>query len=564
MTTSPASATSPAEAEANLQHAVALHRGGMLAEAAAFYARILAAAPHHVDALHLLGVVRHQQGRNDEALPLIGAALEFAPRNVAILSNYGLVLSALGRHDEAVAAFDRALALDPNHAAALNNRAADLNELERYDEALASSGRALAIAPDFADAHCNRGIVLLKLERAPEALASFDKAISIDPAHARAHSNRGAALQALERFEDAIASCDRAIALRRDYAGAFHNRALALIELGRHDEALAAFHQVLAADPGHSAARWHEALLRLLRGKYAAGWDGYEWRFKHKEIGLRPRNFSVPQWHGEPVAGRTILLHAEQGFGDTIQFARYTPMVAARGARVVLEVQPALVSLIASLPGTATIIARGDLLPAFDVHCPMPSLPLAFATRLETIPVQTSYLEAPANRIAQWRLRLTPGAPRVGLVWSGNPRHKNDRSRSLPFDTLAPLIGVAGIDFVSLQKEPRPADAEALARYGNVLDLGPELQDFGDTAAVISLLDLVITVDTSIAHLAGALGKPVWIMLPTRVDWRWLLDREDSPWYPTARLFRQRAAGDWAGVIARVRQELVSRFAKED
>ncbi len=540
---------------------MALHRAGMLGEAAALYARILAAAPHHVDALHLLGVVRHQQGRNDEALPLIGAALEFAPRNVAILSNYGLALSALGRHDAAVAAFDRALALDPKHAAALNNRAADLKELERYDEALASCERALAIAPDFADAHCNRGIVLLKLDASEEALASFDKAIAIDPADARAHSNRGAALQALERFEEAVASCDRAIALRPNYAGAFHNRALALIELGCHDEALAAFQEVFAVDPGHSAARWHEALLRLLRGEYAAGWDGYEWRFKHKEIGLRPRNFSVPQWRGEPLAGRTILLHAEQGFGDTIQFARYAPMVAAQGARVILEVQPALVSLMASLPGIAMIVDRGDTLPAFDVHCPMPSLPLAFATALETVPAQTPYLVAPVDRIAQWRARLPAGVPRVGLVWSGNPRHKNDRSRSLPFDMLAPLVAIPGVDFISLQKEPRQADAEALARCGNVLDLGPKLQDFADTAAVISLLDLVITVDTSIAHLAGALGKPVWIMLPTRVDWRWLLDREDLPWYPTARLFRQRRAGDWPDVIARVRQELVARFA---
>jgi tetratricopeptide (TPR) repeat protein len=546
----------------SLEHAVALHRGGMLAEAAAFYARILATAPHHVDALHLLGVVRHQQGRNDEALPLIGAALRFAPRNVAIVSNYGLVLSALGRHDAAVAAFDRALALDPNHAAALNNRAADFTELERYDEALASCERALAITPDFADAHCNRGIVLLKLERAPEALASFDKAIAIDPTDARAHSNRGAALQALERFEEAVASCDRAIALRPRYAGAFHNRALALIEQGRHEEALAAFREVFAVDPGHTAARWHEALLRLLRGEYPAGWDGYEWRFKHKEIGLRMRDFSVPQWRGEPLAGRTILLHAEQGFGDTIQFARYASMVAAQGARAILEVQPALVSLMASLPGTAMIFARGDPLPAFDAHCPMPSLPLAFATTLETVPAQTPYLAAPADRIAQWRARLPAGAPRVGLVWSGNPRHKNDRSRSLSFDTLAPLVAVPGIDFISLQKEPRPADTEALARSHNVLDLGPELQDFGDTAAAISLLDLVITVDTSIAHLAGALHKPVWILLPTRVDWRWLLDREDSPWYPTARLFRQRAAGDWARVITRVRQELLTaRFA---
>ncbi len=561
MTTSAANAASPAEAAASLQRAVALHRGGMLAEAATFYTRILAAAPHHVDALHLLGVVRHQQDRNDEALPLIGAAFGFAPNNVAILSNYGLVLSALGRNDEAVAAFDRALALDPNHAAALNNRAADLKELERYDEALASCERALAIAPDFADAHCNRGIVLLKLERPEEALASFDEAIAIDPADARSHSNRGAALQALERFEEAVASCDRAIALRPNYAGAFHNRASALVESGRHDEALAAFDEVFAVDPGHTAARWHEALLRLLLGEYPAGWDGYEWRFKHKEIGLRPRNFSVPQWRGEPLAGRTVLLHAEQGFGDTIQFARYAPMVAAQGARVILEVQPALVGLITSLPGTAMIIARGDPLPAFDVHCPMPSLPLAFATTLETVPAQTPYLAASPDRIAHWRGRLPAGAPRVGLVWSGNPRHKNDRSRSFAFDVLAPLISVPGIDFISLQKEPRPTDAVALARCGNVLDLGPELRDFADTAAVISLLDLVVTVDTSIAHVAGALGKPVWILLPTKVDWRWFLDCENSPWYSTARLFRQRASGDWAEVIARVRAELVAQFA---
>jgi Tfp pilus assembly protein PilF len=481
-----------------------------------------------------------------------------------MLSNYGLVLSALGRHDEAVAAFDRALSLDPNHAAALNNRAADLTELERYDEALASCERALAIAPDFTDAHCNRGIVLLKLERAEEALASFHKAIAIDPADTRAHSNRGAALQALERFEEAVASCDRAIALRPNYAGAFHNRALALIELGRHDEALAAFRQVFAVDPGHTAARWHEALLRLLRGEYAAGWDGYEWRFKHKEIGLQPRDFSVPQWRGERVAGRTILLHAEQGFGDTIQFARYAPMVAAQGARVILEVQPALLSLMASLPGTAMVIARGDPLPAFDTHCAMPSLPLAFATTLETVPAQTPYLTAPADRIARWRARLPTGAPRVGLAWSGNPRHKNDRSRSLPFDMLAPLVAVPGIDFISLQKEPRPADTDALARWRNVFNLGPELRDFADTAAVISLLDLVITVDTAIAHLAGALGKPVWIMLPTKVDWRWLLDREDSPWNPTARLFRQRTAGDWADVITRVRAEFMGQFAVKE
>jgi tetratricopeptide (TPR) repeat protein len=550
---------SPAEeaAHAVLQRAVALHRGGMVAQAGELYGQMLDAQPQHFDALHLLGVVRHQQGRNAEALELIGTALAIQPRNAAVLANHGLVLSELGRHVEAIAAYDRALVIEPRNAATLSNRAVALKELGRHAEALTSCDRALAIQPDSADAVNNRGMVLHALERFDEAVACFDKALAVDPGHARAHNNRGAALHPLNRFDEAVASFDRAIALRPAYANAFYNRGRSLKELRCLDEALASYRQATVIDPDYAAAHWDEALLLLLRGDFTAGWPAYEWRFKDKEVALRPRDFVQPQWRGDaPLQGRTILLHAEQGFGDTIQFARYAPLVAARGAKVVLEVQRPLHALLDGMAGISTMVCRGDALPEFDLHCPLPSLPLAFATTFGSMPAEVPYLHAPADRVAAWQARLPSGMPRVGLAWSGNPRHKNDRDRSLAFAALAPLIAGSGMNFVSLQKDPRETDAQALRQCTNISDVAAELRNFADTAAAISLLDLVITVDTSVAHLAGALGKPVWILLPTTVDWRWLLDREDSPWYPTARLFRQTRIGDWDAVIARVGAEL--------
>ena len=548
---------------AMLERAAALHRGGKLAEAETLYRGILATDEQQFDALHLLGVVRYQQGYNAEAEELIRAARTREPHNVSALSNHGIVLAELERHAEALACYDRALIIEPRHAGVLNNRGTTLKQLGRHAEALACYDRAMAIAPDFADAVSNRGMVLETLERFEEALASFDKAIALDPGHARAHHNRGAVLDRLDRFEEAIASFDRAIAVSPDYANAFYHRGRALKELQRRDAALASYRQAIALDPENAAAHWEAGLLALLVGDLAAGWPGYGWRFKVKEVASEPRAFPQPQWRDDaPLAGRTILLHAEQGFGDTIQFVRYAPLIAARGATVVLEVQRPLATLLHGIAGVSRLVCRGEALPEFDLHCPMASLPLAFATTLDTIPARLPYLRPPAERIAAWRRRLPttpPRAPRVGLVWSGDARHKNDGRRSMAFETLAPLVALPGIDFISLQKGAREADAQALRRCGNVIDIATELEDFADTAAVISLLDLVITVDTSVAHLAGSLGKPVWILLPVAVDWRWLLDREDSPWYPTARLFRQASAGDWPGVIARVRQELANQ-----
>jgi tetratricopeptide (TPR) repeat protein len=558
----PTSAPTPAPpreppTSAILQQAVALHRRGMLAEAGELYGRILAIEPTHFDALHLLGVVRHQQDRNAEALELIGAALAIAPRNAAALSNHGIVLTELGRHGEAVVSYDAALAIEPHHAAALNNRGSALRELGRHAEAIASFERAIAIAPDFADAVCNRGTVLHALARLEEAVACFDEALALDPRHAGAHNNRGATLHELGRHEEAIASFNAAIALQPANATLYYHRGRSLRHLQRIDEALASYRRAVALDPNYAAAHWAAGLLALMRGEYAAGWPDYEWRFRHQELALPARDFAQPRWRGDtPLDGRTILLHAEQGLGDTIQFARYAALVAARGAHVVLEVQPALHALLDGMPGVAAVVSRGDPLPNFDLHCPLPSLPLAFATTLATIPAPAPYLWPPAARIAAWKDRLSPGALRVGLAWSGNPSHKNDRNRSMPFAALASLVAMPAVIFISLQKDRREADVLALRDCPNVIDVSADLRDFADTAAVISLLDLVITVDTSVAHLAGALGKPVWILLPVAADWRWLLDREDSPWYPTARLLRQTEAGNWDVVVADVRRRL--------
>ena len=312
----------------------------------------------------------------------------------------------------------------------------------------------------------------------------------------------------------------------------------------------------------YADAHFLKGLANLVTGDLARGWAGYEWRHRAPVARLTRREQPRPLWLGDvDLAGKTILLHSEQGFGDSIQFCRYVPLVAARGARVVLEVEQPLCGLMRGLPGVTEIVARkdhaGEPLPDHDLHCPLPSLPLAFATKLETIPANGPYLHAPESAMAQWTLRLGGARGlRIGLAWSGNPNHIRDRERSMPLDHLLPLLNVDA-SFVSLQKQLRAGEAELLSRAG-IRDVSDDLHDFTDTAALIAQLDLVITVDTGVAHLAGALGKPVWILVTHAPDWRWLLDRDDSPWYPTARLFRQSDSRDWSDVVARVGAALVA------
>jgi len=364
-------------------------------------------------------------------------------------------------------------------------------------------------------------------------------------------------LHEMRRYEDALTSYGRALALQANYPEAWSNRGATLYELKRHDEALASYDRAIALQPDFPEAHWNAASLRLLTGDFERGWAEYEWRWKYEAMALAQRKFTQPLWRGEPLEGKTILLHSEQGLGDTIQFCRYAPLVSARGGRVVLEVDKSLLELMTSLSGEVQVVSRGAALPDFDLQCPLMSVPLAFATDLETVPSAPSYLSAPAQRLLEWRGRLGSAKRcRVGLVWSGNPAHKRDQNRSIGLGALLPLLDVDA-DFISLQKDVRPADAVVLAQRTDIAQFSTKMSDFSDTASLILQLDLVITVDTSVAHLAGALGRPVWVLLPYLPDWRWLLDRDSSPWYPTARLFRQDETRAWGTVIPSVRQALL-------
>jgi tetratricopeptide (TPR) repeat protein len=569
----PARQKSARAAAALFADGLTLHRAGRLAEAEGIYRRILAIDPDHFDSLHLLGVIAHQRGRHAEAVAQIDRALERDRNSVIALNNRGNALLAVKRCEEALASYDRALALCPDYADALCNRGAALHELRRYEEALESCERVLAMRPDFAEAYSNRGNTLRELQRFDEALESCERALALRPDLAAAHFNRGNALHELQRFEEALESHDRALTLRPDYAEALTNRGVALHELMRFDEALASYRRALAVRPDYAEAHYREAITRLLTGDFAGGWRKYEWRWRIAQLAGAFRDFAQPLWAGShEIAGKTVLLHAEQGLGDTLQFCRYVPLVAQRGARVIVEVQPPLAALLRALPGAARVVERGEALPDFDLHCPLLSLPLAFATRIDTIPAATPYLAAPADKVRAWRQRLGDRArPRIGVVWAGGPRpelpdaNRVDRQRSLAFTQLAPIFQVEGCAFYSLQKGDQAVRQlrESALRH-RVIDHTDALADFADTAALVENLDLVISVDTAVAHLAGALGKPLWLINRHNTCWRWLLDRDDSPWYPSARLFRQDATRRWDRLIGRVADSLRDHVRARD
>jgi Tfp pilus assembly protein PilF len=495
---------------AMLRKAMELHQRGQLWAAQSLYQSILAIQPRNSDALNLLGVIAGQMNDPERALELIDRAIKCSPRNAVAHSNKGRVL----------------------------------RDLRRYEEALKCLNRAVELQPDFAVALSNRGAVLRALGRLDAALASYDRAIAVDPNHAEAHSNRGVLLEQLNRVEEALASHETATTLLPDFA------------------------------MGHL----NKAYTQLLVGNYELGWREHEWRWKAESSGLAPllRPFRKPLWLGrDDLSGRTLLLWAEQGAGDVLQFCRYVPLAAKLGARVILEVPSPLHRLLDGIDGADAVIAWGESLPEFDFHCPLMSLPLAFGTTLKTIPAEVPYLRGPPNASLSWKDRLgEPKALRVGLVWSGGFRpHQPElwsvnHRRNIPLEKLAALAN-PGIEFFSLQKgQPAEGELSALLSQGwdgpRIIDYTALLNDYSDTAALIMNLDLVICVDTSVAHLAGALGKPVWILNRFDTCWRWLLGRSDSPWYPTARLYRQAQAGDWDGVVRKVADDLRRLTTKED
>ena len=505
-----------------LAKAAAHLQAGQLEAAAAVYRTLLAAAPGNIEARFNLALALQQLGRPGEAEEHYRAVLDQLPGSVEALSNLALALQDLGRLDEAAATFRRAIVLRPDYAEAHCNLGNLLRETGQAEDAVASHRAALALRPDLAEAHSNLGVALQDLGRPEEAEGCFRTAIALRPAYAAAHYNLGNVLQARERL----------------------------------DEAETSFRTAVALAPGHAEAHHNLGLILLGAGKFQEGWREHEWRWRAKGFqGERRPGADRPAWRketGPAEAGRggTVLLWAEQGLGDTIQFARYVPEVVRTGWRVLLDVPPALTGLFAGMEGV-TMVPAGAPLPPFDAQCSLLDLPLAFGTTLDTIPAALPYLRADPAAIAERRAELDarPGL-KVGLVWRGNPDHKRDRFRSIPLAVLRPLLQVPGVTFVSLQKKAPPDEVDLLGREAASVDAGPHLGDFAATAAQVAALDLVITVDTATCHLAGALGIPTWTLLEFAAEWRWMRNRTDSPWYPTMRLFRQPKPGDWDSVAA--------------
>ena len=507
------------------------------------------AQAHYAQAVALTGTGQHAQ-----ALQHYAQALAHDPSSHLAWANQGVVLALLGHYEQALASFDQALARAPQLVEAWTYKATTLVHLKRYAEALPCCDQALALRPGHADTWCNRGNALSHLGQHEASMAAYQQAIACDPQSALAWSNLGQALTHLQRTEEALACFDKALSLKPDYAQAWYNRGNALHAQEQGEQACEAYDQALALDANYAETHWNKSLALLRMGRLSEGWRGYEWRKKVDKAGWAQREFSQAAWDGrQDIAGKTVLLHFEQGFGDTLQFCRYAAMVAAKGAKVILEVQAALLPLLQSLEGPEQVIASGQALPPFDLHCALLSLPLALGTTLETIPASIPYLHPDPALVAHWRSRLAtdPPHPKVGLVWSGSPTHNNDKHRSLPLEQLLPALSnlFTHCQMVSLQKELRPQDEHLLAAQPAILHFGQALRDYADTAALCSLMDVVVTVDTSVAHLAGALGRPVLLLLPANPDWRWMSERPDSPWYPTMTLLRQTQLGQWGPVL---------------
>jgi tetratricopeptide (TPR) repeat protein len=567
-----------------------LLQSGQSLEAQLCCQKLLASDPNHAGALHLMGLIAFRAGQYDHALEWTARAIAQEPKPDYIAS-LATTLLKQGRREEALKAFDKAIQLKPDDAALWKQMGDALLELQRYDHALLSFQHVLKLDPRHQDAAYKSGVLLNDAGRFEEAVACLDVCDQVLPNHAptlqararallglkkfepsladslRANTlrpgdadtlnNIGACLQSLGREEEALVWFDRALERLPDSIEILNNKTSILGQLQRFDEALALYDHIRARRMANPMTEWHLALLKMLLGDFEAGWAGREARWTIPDPAPYPK-FSQPMWLGqESIQGKTVLIHVDEGLGDTIQFVRYVPMVAGRGARIILAVERPLVPLLSGLSGVSQCLAFSDELPAFDMHCPIGTLPMVFGTRLDSIPAETSYLPVPDKaRIQAWDQRLGPhDRLRIGLVWSGNPNHRNDHNRSTSLRALSRLLDVDAT-FVSLQKEPRSDDKAELDKT-DIIDWTAEFKDLADTAALVKCLDLVITVDTSVAHLAAALGCPTWILLPWTPDYRWLLGRDDSPWYPTVRLFRQSETRDYASVIDRLRLELL-------
>ena len=537
-----------------LSLAVQRQQAGQWEEAASLCSTLLQTTPDDVDALHLLGILKARLGKPMEAVRLIETALQHAPGHVAALSNLALVLGQLGRREEALTCFTRALALQPDSVEVRNNRGHALLGAGAAGEALADFDRVLSLKPDYAEAHNNRGIALATLGRFGEALVSFDRAVELRPAYAGALSNRANALKELNRLEDALRDYSAAIAADRSFADAYNNRGLTQLEMGRVQEAQGDFACAIAIRPDYAEALHNRGAAALLTGDYLTGWRDCEHRWRIKGVSRRGLPVAAPQWCGEDVAGKTILVREEQGLGDVLQFARFLPVLAQRKARVTFAVRRGLHRLLRTLDASIRLVDHVPADEPFAFQSSLLSLPGALGVTLRTLPAEVPYLFAEPLLVAKWRERIGDAGLKVGICWQGTPAV--DKGRSAPLRQFCVLAAIPNVRLISLQKINGLDQLAHLPNGMQVETLGEDFENgpdaFPDAAAVIAHLDLVITTDTSIAHLAGALGQPVWVALRHMANWRWLLDVAGSAWYPTAKLYRQRARAEWDEVFLRM------------
>jgi tetratricopeptide (TPR) repeat protein len=551
-----------ADLHCGLGHALA--GMGKREQAAEQFAQALRLDPAHADAAMHYGIALAQAGRVAEALPLLRQAVAAHPDAAAARHNLGVALAQSGHKDEALHHLSEAVRLNPNDAEGHCNLGNVLRDLRRHEEAVEHYRQAVRLRPDYAAAWANLGLAYSDTGRRAEAIVMLGHATRLDPTAAVTFNSLGLAFADVGRFAEAQAAYEQALEIDPKYAEAMANLGSCFKEQGRLDEALAAYELALWLEPQSVSAHYNRSLTLLQKGDYGQGWPAYEWRWKRPASPMRP--FPHPRWDGGPLEGKTILLWCEQGVGDGMQFVRYAPLVKARGGTVLLECPPGLTRLMATCPGVDRALPGGEGLPPFDVQIPLMSLPAVFGTTLETVPADIPYLFAEPQRVEHWKERLAQvDGYRVGVVWQGNPRFGWDHFRSFPLAALGPLAAVEGVRLVSLQKGPGTDQLRTLKGKLEVADLGEELDADGaflDTTAVMAHLDLVVGADTAAAHLAGALGVPVWVAVSAVSDWRWMVGREQTPWYPTMGLFRQGRLHDRADVFERMAGTLRHHLAE--
>jgi tetratricopeptide (TPR) repeat protein len=550
---------SPNYAEPYTNLGLLLDQSGRFEDALKHHRKALEINPNLADARHNLAMTLDHLGRYDQAIAEWERALDLQPDHLHALNNFGLALTRTGGLDRAVALLRRYVQLQPSDPEGYANLSTALVKAQRTDEALAAAKKAIELAPARAEGYSNLGSLYQKLGRLDDAVQEFERALQIDPEFGLAHGNLGSAYEQLDRYDEAAVEFEKAAQLMPNYLLVFNTLSALYRSMNRDADSLHAADRALQIEPNHPDGHGNRAFALLSMGRLVEGFEEYEWRWRCLNFTTAPREFDRPMWDGSDPAGRSILVHTEQGYGDVLQMVRYLPMLAQRGARIILECAPPLKTLLDSVQGVDRVIVAGLKLPDFDLHCPIMSLPRAFGTTLETIPNQVPYLVAPEARRALWWPKvdeIAAGRLKVGIIWGGNAKPDPRRSCDLPH--LAALWDVPGVSYISLQTGAPATQLKELQPGFEIVHLGDQLKDFADTAAIMERLDLIITIDTAAAHLAGALGKRTWLMLPFSPDWRWLRDREDSPWYPTMRLFRQLSRGDWKSVAAQITRELRS------